>query len=54
MTRAPAICCQRFAIYPTLTYGVPVPHQRMAAARFLAAERITVVALDPLTAANSV
>jgi hypothetical protein len=45
---------KRFAIYPTLTYGAPVPNQIAAAARFLAAEHVTVVTLDTRTAASSV
>jgi len=45
---------KRFAIYPTLTYGAHVPNQSAAAARFLAAEHVTVVTLDARTAASSV
>ncbi|HEY8763759.1 MAG TPA: hypothetical protein VIM18_06205 [Solirubrobacteraceae bacterium] len=45
---------KRFAIYPTLTYGAHVPNQSAAAARFLAAEHVTVVTLDARAAASSV
>jgi hypothetical protein len=37
---------KRWPIYPTLTRDAPVPDQQSAAASFLAAHRVTVVALD--------
>jgi hypothetical protein len=40
-------------IYPTLTYGTPVPGQQRAAARFLADHHVTVAALDADAAASS-
>lgn len=44
---------QSFAVYPTLTYGAPVPDQRRATVTFLSTEHITAVALDALTVQTS-
>jgi hypothetical protein len=44
---------KRYAIYPTLTTGAPVPNESAAAAEFLGANRITVAILEASAAANS-
>jgi hypothetical protein len=38
---------KRYAIYPTLTTGAPVPDEERAAASFIASNHITVAVLDP-------
>jgi hypothetical protein len=44
---------KRFAVYPTLTYGAPVPGQMRATEEFLRATHVTVAVLDEASAAGS-